>query len=59
MTRTGPGASVIEAKPMPSTMSEKPGPLVAVAARTPMCAAPMAMLMEEISSSHCWTRMLY
>src|SRR5881227_806326 len=32
MTRTGPGHSVIDAKPMPSTMSAKPGPLVAVAA---------------------------
>ena len=49
---TGPGASVIDENPMPSTIRAKPGPLVAVALRTPMWAAPMAMLMDEISSSH-------
>jgi len=58
MTRTGPGASVIEAKPMPSTINANPGPEVAVALRTPMCAAPTAMLIELISSSHCTTRRL-
>src|SRR5438093_1639783 len=57
-TSTGPGASVMDAKPMPSTMSAKPGPLGAVATRTPICAAPTAMLIELISSSHCTTSRL-
>src|SRR5437867_3269545 len=59
MTSTGPGHSVIDAKPIPSTMRAKPGPLVAVDARTPMCAAPTAMLIEAISSSHWTTSRLY
>src|SRR6184192_4296974 len=45
---TGPGASVMAAKPKPSDITAKPGPAVDVAARTPMCAAPIAMLMLGI-----------
>src|SRR5712692_5403925 len=50
---TGPGASVIPAQPKPSAMRENPGPDVDVEDLSPACAAPVAMLIAEISSAAC------
>ena len=43
--------------PRPSLISAKPPPEVAHMARTPACAAPIAMLTTPISSSTCRTMM--
>jgi hypothetical protein len=47
------GISSDPARPMPSVISESPGPLVAVIARTPVNAAPITMLIAASSSSAC------
>ena len=49
------GVSVMAASPTASTIRERPPPEVAVMARTPVWAAPMAIRMAVISSSHCFT----
>ena len=49
------GVSVILASPMASTISDRPGPEVAVMARTPEKEAPTAILIAAISSSACIT----
>src|SRR5438445_11660070 len=56
---TGPGPSVIPAQHRPSDISEHPGPEVEVDERSPAWAAPVAMLMADISSSACTTILLY
>src|SRR2546425_1208016 len=55
MTTTG--VSIIADIPKPSLISAKPPPDVAHIARTPPCAAPMAILITPISSSTCRTMM--
>ena len=52
---TTSGTSLMPTQPSPSVISEKPGPEVAVEARTPVSAAPAAMVMAAISSSVCTT----
>ena len=47
------GTSSMTASPMFSIMSEKPGPDVAVMARTPALEAPMIAAMDASSSSIC------
>jgi hypothetical protein len=45
------GISAALARPMPSSFSEKPGPLVAVIAFTPPADAPITAAIAAISSS--------
>ena len=49
------GISIIDAEPTASVISANPPPEVAHMARTPVCAAPIAMLATPISSSTCRT----
>ena len=51
------GVSYIDAMPIASVISANPPPEVAHIARTPVWAAPIAMLMTPISSSTCRTIM--
>jgi hypothetical protein len=47
------GTSAATARPMPSVISDRPGPAVAVSEGTPPKEAPMIMLIEASSSSAC------
>ncbi len=47
------GTSAATARPMPSAISDRPGPAVAVSEGTPPKLAPMIMLTEASSSSAC------
>ena len=48
---TTSGSSVMTARPMASTLSERPGPLVPVTPTAPANDAPMAAVQAAISSS--------
>jgi hypothetical protein len=47
------GTSAATARPMPSVISARPGPAVAVSEGTPPYDAPMIMLIDASSSSAC------
>ena len=52
---TTSGISAIEARPIPSCLSEYPGPDVMVTAHPPAYEAPIAKAQAAISSSAWWT----